>query len=467
MMRRYKKFCVIKSVVLLCLVGLAIILLIRILDIEFSPFYKVSYYLIDKDIFPGKNYLLNDAIISHYHSEARNASAYLREFRPQTNCSSQYRIANDSLIGVCITIVSQLRFNPDPPDLRFLTRVVARLLQLQTDTCTSNTLHASYAPLDYTLHLCANSPFAEFDEVRQRSRAQLVSVHTADEPPADALYQTDARRKEQLDYAFCLRHALRKCPPHTRYVLALEDDALPRAEFDALLRHLLFERLPRLHRDASGEELSRAPVGYVKLYHPMRLSGYFNPELANVAELVAHTLLVALVFSSTSICCAALRTRLRYSVLTAFLLVVILSRQILVPLRRAHPSLYQLVRAPSCCFPAVLFPVYAVEHAIDLLANAPADAAHAKDLLFDQFTQLTIPATDAPLLRPALSLEQLRAHRQAASRLGGADDKSSGAGAGARIRVRLRNYLLWPALVDHIGLFSGRFHKYEPPWVVL
>ena len=342
--------------------------------------------------------------------------------------------------------------------------------------------------MDYTLHLCADAPFAEFNEVLQQSRAQLVSVHSTDEPPTDAYYYTDPWRKEQLDYAFCLRQALRKCPPHTRFVLALEDDALPRVEFDPLLRHLLFERLPRVQR-ANAQLLTHSPVevGFVKLYHPMRLSGFFSPEPVNIAEFVALSLLVALVLYSISSCVArrfASRTRTRLlcavsvSISIGFLLVAVLSRQLLVPLRRVHPAFYQLVRAPSCCFPAVLYPVHSVEYALMLLARARARATHAKDLLFDEFTEFSIAETDAPLLRAALSpfslsLGQLREHRQAISPISalgkraGVDDGGGGSGEEVRIQVRLRNYLFWPALVDHIGLFSGRYHSFELPWVVL
>ena len=454
--------------------------------------YEISYYLLDKETFPGKNFMLTESILSQHRSEARIAAEYLRDFHFQSKCDSQRFASTNSSFGICITIVTQQRLtSSDSRDLRPLSRVVARVLQLQNATCTANNGPARSAPLlDYTLHLCADAPFPEFNEIRQQSRAQLVSVHSVDEPPTDAHHHTDPWRKEQLDYAFCLRQALRKCPPHTRYVLALEDDALPRDEFDPLLRHLVFERLPRMQH-AGAQQLTHSPVavGYVKLYHPMRLSGFFNPEPANIAEFVALSLLLALVlFSIGGRSCVSRRfacrnlTRLLSSVSISisigFLLVAVLSRQLLVPLRRVHPAFYQLVRAPSCCFPAVLFPVHSVEYALVLLARARDGATYAKDLLFDEFTECSFAETDAPLLRAALSplslsLGQLREHRQAISPISapgkraGVEDGGGGSGEEVRIHIRLRNYLFWPALVDHIGLFSGRYQSFELPWIVL
>lgn len=474
-MKRAKKLFLFYSFASLCLIGLAFILLIRVLDLEYSPLYRISYDLIGNRFFPGETFSLDAATLSRFYSAGLAASDYLHSYSSQRMLPRQHVISNQT-IGICITIVTQSRVkSADTQDLRVLSRAVARILQLQNETSASHSGHRHSAPtLDYTLHLCADTSFAEFDSVRQQSRAHLVSVHSSDEPPSDSHYNSDARRKEQLDYAFCLRQALRKCPPHTRYVLALEDDALLRPEFDPLLRHLVFERLPRAHRsDVEDTRRQTAAtlesIGYVKLYHPMRLSGYFNPEPSNVAELLALSLLLALVLFFLSSCTSACRrvvprTRLLGSLIVGVVLVVVMSRQALVPLRRAHPSLYQLVSAPSCCFPAVLFPVHAVEHALVLLANARSEP---KDLLFDQFVERTISAADAPLVRLDLSLEQLRQHREATRAFGGrAGAHSDTDDSGARVRVRLRNYLFWPTLVDHIGLYSGRLHGYELPWTM-
>lgn len=70
--------------------------------------------------------------------------------------------------------------------------------------------------------------------------------------------------KEKRDYAFCLRQAAHS----VKFVLAVEDDALP-----------MNESLSVLSRLVTGHWTSRSDghIGqwfYVKLYHPIHLQGY-------------------------------------------------------------------------------------------------------------------------------------------------------------------------------------------------
>ena len=71
--------------------------------------------------------------------------------------------------------------------------------------------------------------------------------------------------KEKRDYAFCLREAAHD----VKFVLIIEDDALPAKE-----------SLPVVSRLVTGQWTSRfgSPINgewlYVKLFHPIHLQGY-------------------------------------------------------------------------------------------------------------------------------------------------------------------------------------------------
>jgi hypothetical protein len=166
--------------------------------------------------------------------------------------------------------------------------------------------------------------------------------------------------KEKDDYAFCLHESLRYNP---RFVLMLEDDALP-------VDHALW----MIHRIVSYSfnyfsQYEQNRIAYFKLFHPSRLLGYISVEVERIPQLLA----LGAVFGTSSlwiylkylqIWTTSVQPRTRRHFI--FLWVVFIFYFILSFLCIGHPnvlkifslsnSLYQIVPAPSCCTPAMLFP---------------------------------------------------------------------------------------------------------------
>jgi len=71
--------------------------------------------------------------------------------------------------------------------------------------------------------------------------------------------------KEKHDYAFCLRQAAH----NVKYVLIVEDDALPMNESLSVL-----SRLVTGHWTSRPDSHIAAQRFYVKFYHPIHLQGY-------------------------------------------------------------------------------------------------------------------------------------------------------------------------------------------------
>ncbi|XP_062845807.1 transmembrane protein 246 [Trichomycterus rosablanca] len=177
--------------------------------------------------------------------------------------------------------------------------------------------------------------------------------------------------KEKRDYVFCLRKSMEMFKP--RNLLMLEDDALPRSDFFAIIRNLLSRRF-----------ISNSL--YVKLYHPERLQRYWNPEPYRILEWVGLGIVVA----STILFFLAFFTHFSqpFSVPFFFILVVyfmvgaeLIGRHYLLELRRMSPQLYAVSPATECCTPAMLFPGNTSSRVAALLDATTCVKGNAKDIV--------------------------------------------------------------------------------------
>ncbi|XP_063050468.1 transmembrane protein 246 [Engraulis encrasicolus] len=187
--------------------------------------------------------------------------------------------------------------------------------------------------------------------------------------------------REKQDYVFCLRQGWEMRRP--RNVVVLEDDALPRPDFFAVVHDLLSRSFAR-------------NTLYVKLYHPERLQRYWNPEPYRLLEwaglglLGSSLLLLLFLFSSCS--CALLSFSLPHLLFFAVFIMVaveMVGRHYLLELRRLSPQLYAVSPATECCTPAMLYPGNASARVADYLERAQCSKGNAKDMVLYRIARST------------------------------------------------------------------------------
>ncbi|XP_075073396.1 GPI-N-acetylgalactosamine transferase PGAP4 [Mixophyes fleayi] len=179
--------------------------------------------------------------------------------------------------------------------------------------------------------------------------------------------------QEKQDYAFCLSRTLEIYSP--KYVLLIEDDAVPLAEIFSAFFHLVHVRFPQ---DPLGGGL------YTKFYHPERLQGYVNPEPMRIMEWIGLGGLVGLVLTWVYKITFH-QHRFSWWMFVAFtvyamILAELLGRHYLLELRRMSPALYNVVPATECCTPAMLFSEASAQRTLGYLEEMQCKPGYAKDI---------------------------------------------------------------------------------------
>ncbi|XP_055506237.1 transmembrane protein 246 [Leucoraja erinacea] len=183
--------------------------------------------------------------------------------------------------------------------------------------------------------------------------------------------ESERFEKEKADYLFCLSRGLALQP---RYVLVMEDDALPSPDLFPVLRDVLERRLA-----------ARDPL-YVKLYHPERLQGFLHPEPARIMEwaglgALGGGLLFYLHRRLTGGWASSLSSSLAFCALAALCMLAAegYGRVYLLEARRASPQLYAMSPASHCCTPAMAFTARGAARALRYLRARRCRSGFAKD----------------------------------------------------------------------------------------
>ncbi|XP_036420223.1 transmembrane protein 246 [Colossoma macropomum] len=198
--------------------------------------------------------------------------------------------------------------------------------------------------------------------------------------------------KEKRDYVYCLRKGWELLNP--RNVVVLEDDALPRMDFFAVIRDL------RTRRFAQNSL-------YVKLYHPERLQRYWNPEPYRILEWVGLGLVGATALLLFCVALCGPRAPSLSPVVLLFLVLYVMAvvelggRHYFLELRRISPQLYAVSPATECCTPAMLYPGNASARVAALLERVKCIKGHAKDMALYQLARNT-PGERAHSVEPNL-----------------------------------------------------------------
>lgn len=205
--------------------------------------------------------------------------------------------------------------------------------------------------------------------------------------------QISTFEREKRDYVFCLRKGWELVKP--KNMVVLEDDAVPKPDFFAVVKDLLSRRFA-------------LQTLYIKLYHPERLQRYWNPEPYRILEwvglgLVAATALL-LAFSYWNPCSFSFTpsaNHLLFFTLYFMAVTELMGRHYLLEVRRLSPQLYAVSPATECCTPAMLFPGNASLRVAEYLDGTFCVKGNAKDMVLYRMAR-TIPGERAHSVEPNL-----------------------------------------------------------------
>lgn len=195
--------------------------------------------------------------------------------------------------------------------------------------------------------------------------------------------------KEKRDYVYCLRKGWDLMRPKNTVVL--EDDALPMSDFFPLIKNLLSRRFAR-------------NTLYIKLYHPERLQGYWNPEPYRILEwlglgLFGATILLLLFSHYTPLSFTFSPHHLLFLTLYIMAVAELAGRHYLLEIRRLSPQLYAVSPATECCTPAMLYPGNSSIRVAEYLDHAVCAQGNAKDMVLYKIARST-PGEKAHSVEP-------------------------------------------------------------------
>jgi hypothetical protein len=296
----------------------------------------------------------------------------------------------DVLFTIVTTSRNRNRSNRYQP--QYLTQTLARLLELLDHKQHKLTSRVAICNVDHD-----PTSYGEYWWVQNITRGLTITFQKQNKRSLSILHPVE---KEKQDYVFCLN---RSQSVDAKYVLLLEDDALPLRDFLTVLDHLLYSQL-RVIRHRDEHYIRSKPWAFVKLYHPQRLQGYFSLERERLLELWATGSLIGMVLMLVYTHIFPRKNKvlswMSFSIYV-MMLVMAVGRTNIQDLRRYFaPSLYSLVPAPDCCTPAMLYPREQISHIVQYMDNMECTLGFAKDSVLTQYR--TEKAIQAFLVQPNL-----------------------------------------------------------------
>lgn len=269
-----------------------------------------------------------------------------------------------------ITIVTVRRFGAFKP-LGYLTRVVATFHSL-IDKDTTN--------LKKFLFICNTHAGPGHHEEAYKLEKYFYLVSKFPNGSAESSIMNPFE-KEKQDYVFCMEQALKFSP---KYILMVEDDALPRDELFPVLENSI-----NYLQDINKKE----QWSHLKLYFPERWQGY-SFEFKQICELLAVFVIGSM---GLHVCMSNVSTRYkrrsenwRTSFLGGIYLVLValtIGRQHLLEVKRIWPYWYSLVSAPECCSPCILYQNKSAIQIVQHLKTVKCDHHLPLDIALHRFTQ--------------------------------------------------------------------------------
>ncbi|XP_041472258.1 post-GPI attachment to proteins factor 4-like [Lytechinus variegatus] len=205
--------------------------------------------------------------------------------------------------------------------------------------------------------------------------------------------RVDRYEREKEDYLFCLQEAQKLSP---KYVIVLQDDALPRADFYTVLDYVLKYRVEtQIHQ--SELHLDQDEWLWLKLNFPDSLAKYernyyFALEWVSVS-LIGASIFVFMMRFILTLCWGINADEKAIGVLPCFLVGFVyfmlftwlLGRPYVTLPLTLSKSFYSLGPGTSCCLPAVLYPQSQIPGIIGFLETVELDRTRPLDFALDDY----------------------------------------------------------------------------------
>ena len=281
----------------------------------------------------------------------------------------------DIAIGV-ITVRRQYRKD----DIGYLTQVMARMDEVfKRDTQFTRK----------ALFIC--NVHAGPDKHREAEKLGLYFPVSTRFPKGDtASVIMENFEKEKQDYMYCLEEGMNYRP---RYVMLVEDDALPRFDMLSVLKHTLDHNVEQ-NWHTGGYIDNHQKWAYFKLYYPEKWQGY-SYEPRSVIEILAMSAVAGSVSLSALLLTGgrrskkfSMRTRMLAFCVGAVYMIMfaqLVGRPYMLKFRKLSPDFYNIIPAPACCSPSILYPSHVIPDILDYLHNVKCRHDNPVDLAIDKF----------------------------------------------------------------------------------
>lgn len=327
------------------------------------------------------------------------SSSYFHELEKQ---SEDLFPTEDGVCEHCFDLViGIITMKRSKEDLGYLTQVVASMGQLiKAD---SNNKHVGTKALflcnvdqNPEQHSEANY-LKKFTFFTERYGNSTIAISGESQDMSLLFSQSQHRdkyEKELIDYMFCLHraHSMSR-----KYVMLIEDDAVPKQNLFPVLDHFLQNRI------IMHDGIQRRTFSYIKLYYPQKWQG-FGFEVGRIIELGS----LAFVGGSMFLLCYFLINHIlnRQSVnrnhshcvflmgnLFMLIFSLVVGRQNIMELRAISKYLFVIRPSPGCCTQAMLYPVEVIEKMLLYLSEARiTDSLHSDIVIYDFVLKYDIPA---------------------------------------------------------------------------
>ncbi|XP_043939956.1 post-GPI attachment to proteins factor 4-like [Protopterus annectens] len=298
--------------------------------------------------------------------EAEDAVQYFQRMHPEILQSPKAQDERFPKPWLVVTVVTVQR----KAEYHYLMQVVAKFHQLLQNCshCGSN-----------RILLCNVQEEPEHNEDARVLKKFFPTIERFKDPKDLLGFKVNSQfEKEKQDYQYCMNNTLSRFDP--KYVLMVEDDAVPEDDIFNVLHHLLTQR-------KSKTKLENAL--YIKLFHPERLQRYINPEPMRILEWIGVgmsvgsllTFLYLKMFSKPE----KLWQLFLYFMIYIMLLVELVGRHYFLELRRLSPQFYSLVPVTECCTQAMLFSAQSAQRALGYLDTVQCQSRFAKDTALYSF----------------------------------------------------------------------------------
>ena len=287
-------------------------------------------------------------------------------------------------VDIVISMVSAAR-EVGSAQTDYVTQTIWAFLSQLTDPKTTSEI-----PYTLKMILCngGTNPASNLPAVHLASYLPVVNMPMKREPVSmeDKLYN------ERLDYMLCLNESLKYSP---RYILALEDDALPRHDMWNFVKYAISEKLEKhiLH-DRTVTDTSQ--IAYVKLFHPEYSYGFFRIGMQQKMEVIGLSMFLGTLLTlfhgfirrqwyqsdHRELSCSSLIAWIVY----LFLVLLAIGRPCLMELRRFFaPRFYIFVPAGHLNdIQAVLYKADGAEAIVNYFHRTMLSEHHPKDVLLRQ-----------------------------------------------------------------------------------